>query len=80
MDAKPWYTSKTLVVNLLSLVAALLVAALGQAWVAGNPALAAWLAAALAFVNLVLRTITGQPIAGTPADPAATLPIEPPRF
>jgi hypothetical protein len=68
IEPKPWWLSKTLAVNLLSMLAAILVAVLGQPWVASNPDLATYLAGALASLNVLLRLITGSPIQGSPAD------------
>lgn len=62
MDPKPWTESRTIIANSLSLVAALLTAALGVEWIIAYPRVAAGLTAGLAFVNLALRFVTSQPL------------------
>lgn len=55
MDAKSWYTSKTLWVNLGALVAGL------GGYLAGEGT-AALVSAGLGLVNILLRTVTTQPL------------------
>lgn len=62
IEPKPWVESRTLWVNLLSLVAAVLMAVVHHEWVAAHPQIAAGLASAQAIVNLVLRVVTSQPL------------------
>lgn len=67
MTPKPWYTSKTLWVAVLTIAIGALVE-LGQV-----PQLApytGYLTAAIGIANLILRFVTTQPI-GTPNTPAA---------
>lgn len=68
--AKPWYYSKTIWINVLSLVAALAAYFAGPGL--GLPDEVAHVAGivlgAANIVNLWLRTATNQPIAGTPDD------------
>ena len=58
---KDWYKSKTLIVNTLSLVVAVVTAAAGTTLVQDHPQVAAGLTAVLAAVNVALRflTVTG---------------------
>lgn len=72
-DVKPWYRSKTLWVNVLVLLAAVLHAAGGVEWVSKSPHAAEGVAAMLALVNLALRMVTGKAIEGSPADKDAIL-------
>jgi hypothetical protein len=56
---KPWYKSKTIILNAAVLVASVLTA------LAGDPAFAAYasqIATALALTNIVLRIVTSQSI------------------
>jgi hypothetical protein len=55
---KPFFESKTLWVNGLTLTAAIITALTNSELIANNPQLFAWLSAALAGVNLVLRFLT----------------------
>lgn len=73
VPAKPWWQSKTLWLNALVILAGLLevVRESGQLL----PATAAWVGVGLAGVNLILRTLTTQPVAAganrvKPVDPA----------
>jgi len=59
---KPWYLSKTVLVNLLTAAVAVTTALAGQQIVADNPSLAASLTAAIAGLNVVLRFITVLPL------------------
>lgn len=67
MQAKPWYTSRTLWFNVISLIVA-------GAGLLLDPALAldartVGLATGVMTIgNMALRMLTNQPIAGTPAD------------
>jgi hypothetical protein len=67
-EAKPWYTSRSLIFN----IASLLVVAAG--FIAENTgalnlpdAAGTWATLLVALGNAYLRLITAQPIAGTPA-------------
>jgi len=73
MPPKPWYASKTIVLNLVVCVIMALIAVL-EVFQQADGALttATVLAAALAGLNVVLRFVTTQPI-GTP-DPAPQEP------
>jgi len=61
-DSKPALTSRTVWVNILSLVLALLAAALGHDLIKENPQVAAYLLAAQSVVNIALRFLSVQPI------------------
>lgn len=67
MDSKPWYTSRTLWFNAVSFLVAI-------AGVLLDPSLAldqrvvAIATGVVTIGNMVLRALTNQPIAGTPAD------------
>lgn len=59
---KTWFTSKTLIVNALTLAASLLTVAAGSDLVAQYPRAAATLAALISGVNIALRFVTIMPI------------------
>lgn len=69
VTTKPWYTSKTIIVNGVTILIAVLV------WIAdaNNAALLPFafepelVVTLLAIANVILRFITSQPIAGPPA-------------
>jgi hypothetical protein len=68
MPSKPWWQSKTLWFNILSIVGVALAAVLQSAGDLHIPA--SWIAVltvVVAVVNMVLRLVTSQPISGTPA-------------
>lgn len=63
---KPWYQSRTIWVNVLSLIIAL--AALFAGDTLGLPPdVVKYATIVLAVANVVLRTVTSEAIAGTPA-------------
>jgi len=59
---KPWYLSKTVLVNLLTAAVAVTTALAGQQIVTDHPSVAASLTAAIAGLNVVLRFITVLPL------------------
>lgn len=59
---KPIYQSKTILVNALLLLAAVLTAILDHELIAANPRIAAWVTAGIGVVNVVLRLVTWEPI------------------
>lgn len=59
---KPWYLSKTVLVNALTAAVAVGTALAGQQIVIENPGVAASLTAAIAGLNVVLRFITVLPL------------------
>jgi len=59
---KKWYLSKTLWVNLLTLLAGLLGYLLGQDLVQEYPALVSVFVAIQGFVNIILRLVTSKAI------------------
>jgi len=56
METKPWYKSKTMWVNIASMILAL-----ADQFV-GTGAFPSWAIAILAGANVALRTVTGQPV------------------
>ena len=56
MDSKTWFTSKTLWVNLLAMVSALLIRK------AGVDLPTDWQITALSVINIILRLVTKKPI------------------
>lgn len=70
---KAWFTSKTLILNTLTLTASLLTVAAGSDLVSQYPKAAALLAAALSAVNIALRFVTVMPI----GDKTVSLPKVP---
>lgn len=64
---KPWYQSKTLLLNAL----AFLIAAVGLVTdtFTLTPDAAKWAVLLVGLLNLLLRFVTSQPIEGSPADP-----------
>lgn len=67
MNAKPWYASRTLWFNIVSLVVAV-AGVLLDPQLALSPAVMTTLTVVITVGNMVLRALTNQPIAGTPAD------------
>lgn len=59
---KTWFTSKTLIVNALTLAASLLTVAAGSDLVAQYPKSAAAIAALISVTNIALRFVTIMPI------------------
>lgn len=59
---KKWFQSKTVWVNLLTLVAGLIGYAVGQEFITDNASLMGLLVAAQGGVNVILRFWTTQPI------------------
>lgn len=75
---KPWYTSKTLIINALAAALATLEASTGILKpLLGDGGLYVALAVGLPVVNAVLRAVTTEPLAGKKA--AGDIPSEEPR-
>ena len=55
---KRWFQSKTMVINLLTLVVGLLATVQGADWIMSNPVASAVVLAAVGGVNMVLRFVT----------------------
>lgn len=70
---KAWFTSKTLIINTLTLAASLLTVAAGSDLVAQYPRAAAGIAAGLSAINIALRFLTVMPI----GDKTVSLPKVP---
>lgn len=62
MESKSVFASRVFWLNLLSLVVALIAAALGHDWVASNPQVVSVLVAVQSSINLVLRFLTVGPV------------------
>lgn len=62
MDSKPATASKTIWVNVITLVIALLSTAAANEWVAAHPQTVSFIVATIAALNIVLRFITNQPL------------------
>lgn len=60
--SKPFWTSKTFIVNVISTFIAVGGAIVGQDWIAANPGWTASITAALAFANIILRFVTTIPV------------------
>ena len=54
--------SKTIWVNLITLALAILMAVESQQWISDNPSAAASITAAIAVLNIILRSITVVPV------------------
>lgn len=67
MDAKPWWQSRTVWFNGVSLVVAV-AGALIDPSLALDSRVVTGLTVLITVGNVVLRTLTAQPIAGTPAE------------
>lgn len=61
-NPKPWYKSKTLWLQALTIAAAALTALAGQTLIAEHPILAPLTLAILAAINAALRCITEKPL------------------
>lgn len=59
---KPVWQSKVFWINLLTLLVGVLGAIAGSDLISDNPQLAAWLASAIAGINMVLRFFSNQPV------------------
>lgn len=57
MDTKKWYRSKTLWVNLIALAAIIAQLVTGDEWFPAE-----YQAVAIAFINMLVRLLTGKPI------------------
>lgn len=57
MESKKWYTSKTVIANVLAAVLVIVQALQGQPWL--DPEMQA---AILAVINVLLRLVTRQPV------------------
>ena len=63
-NSKPWWSSKTILVNAITAGIATLTALQGQALIADNPQAAAWIVAGLGALNIGLRIVSVLPIGG----------------
>ena len=61
-QAKPWWRSKTIVINTLTAGIAVITALQGQQIVAEHPQLAAGLVVAISIANIALRAVTLLPL------------------
>lgn len=59
---KPWYKSRTIIINLLTLAAGLTGVFVGTEWIMANPALSALTLSVTAVLNVHLRLMTGKTI------------------
>jgi len=59
---KPIQQSKTLWINMLVMMVAMLTAAMGTPLIENNPELMAYAVAAMGAINIVLRFVTTQPV------------------
>ena len=59
---KPWYLSKTMIVNSLTTAIALSMALVGQEWIAEHPGATSALGAVIGILNVLLRTVTNKPV------------------
>lgn len=62
MGSKPWYLSKTILVNSLTAAVAILTTLSGSELISANPKLAAGIVAMIGGVNIALRIITSLPL------------------
>ncbi len=60
---KRWWASKTIWVSILTFIIGLLGFLAGQDFVTNHPQLPAFIAMALGILNVLLRFVTGRPIA-----------------
>lgn len=67
MNAKPWYTSRTLWFNAVTLIVAIAGVLLDPA-LALDPRVVAGATGVMTVGNMALRMLTNVPIEGTPAD------------
>ncbi len=63
VPAKPWYASKTVWLNLLTTAVGVVGYLAGSDVIAQNPALVAAFVSAQGVMNVILRLITGKPVA-----------------
>jgi hypothetical protein len=61
-DSKPWYQSKTVWVNVISAIIAIVMALAGQDFIKNNPQLVSLAVLVLAVLNAVLRWVTTLPL------------------
>lgn len=66
-EPKPWYQSKTIWLNAVTFAAGMLAVIQVTPNLLPDSA-TPWIVLALAGCNLLLRLVTGEPLAGTPAD------------
>ncbi len=59
---KPWYKSRTIALNALTTVVVVLTALQGQSFVAEYPRISLAITAAVSISNIILRSITSQPL------------------
>ena len=59
---KNWFTSKTVIFNVLTTVASVLAALQASDWIMENPQVSGFILAAVGVVNLVLRIFTKEPL------------------
>lgn len=62
VQTKPWYLSRTILFNSLTTTAVILTAMQGQEFLSEYPRLLLSMTAVTAIINIVLRTITTNPI------------------
>jgi hypothetical protein len=59
---KPWYKSRTINLNALTTIVVVLTALQGQSFVSEHPRISLGITAAVSIANIILRTITTQPV------------------
>ncbi len=62
MPGKPWYTSKTTWVAILTTLAGVIGSVMGQEWIKDHPDVVSYLTVALGILMAILRGITSKPI------------------
>ena len=63
---KPWWESRVIWLNAVTLVVSVLTALLGTQLVQDHPTVMSWMAASVAVANVVLRCLTTTEIGKTP--------------
>lgn len=78
-EAKVWYESKTLWINILTVAAMILSFVVDTSMAGGLPLDLdpRWIALALGIINIVLRSVTNQPVTRSKSDAVATTPATP---
>ena len=66
MENKSWYLSKTLWLNAITMIIAIVGMLLDQPWIPAKY-IAIATSIVLPVLNMILRSLTSQPITGTPA-------------
>lgn len=59
---KPWYKSRIIALNTLTTIVVVLTALQGQSFVQEYPRVTLGITAAVSICNIILRTITSQPV------------------